>query len=97
MRTNVSETSREAFSGLQRDRKLQPMQTKVLVALRSGKAFSRKQICKLTGMELSSVCGRVNSLIAAGLLELHGEAVDLKTGKAQALVRITMSQHSLFA
>lgn len=95
MRTNVSETSRMAYHQLRDEKKLQPMQQRILDALRSG-AMTRKQLRDSTGMELSSVCGRVNSLLASGLVELHGEAKDAKTGKAQELVGLPRCSGSLF-
>lgn len=95
MRAQVTDTSRMAYHQLRDEKRLQPMQTKVLDALRSG-AMTRKQLRDSTGMELSSVCGRVNSLLAAGLIELHGEAKDPETGKVQELVGLPRCSRSLF-
>ena len=39
------------------------------------KDYSRRELAKLTGLDLSSVCGRVNELLALGMLE------ELKTRK----------------
>lgn len=86
MRTAVAGTSLEAFRSLQSERKLQPMQQKILDAVADGRAYTRKQLRDITGMELSSVCGRVNSMMESGLLEARGEVRDPSTGKPQELV-----------
>lgn len=96
MRTNVTETSRQAFAELQRDRMLQPMQQRILDVLAGGARMTRKQLRDATGMELSSVCGRVNSLLAAGLIETFGETVDPKTRKSQELLGLAREQLNLF-
>lgn len=97
MRTQVSETSRDAFNSIRREGKLQPMQKSILDALKDGRLYTRKQLRDITGMELSSVCGRVNSLLAAGLIDLHGEVRDEKTGKRQELIGLPKIQRDLFA
>lgn len=97
MQIAQTETARDSYRTLQRDRKLQPMQERILACFASGRAYTRKQLRDLTGMELSSVCGRVNSLIAAGLLEVLGESRDPATGKPQELVGLPRGQRRLFA
>ena len=96
MQTQVSETSRAAFCSLVKEKKLQPMESKILVALKAGRAYTRKQLRDLTKMELSSVCGRVKSLLKAGLIEVQGEALDKHTGKRQELIGLPSAQGSLF-
>lgn len=96
MLRRVTETSLQAYSELQRDKQLQPMQQKILEALAFGDRMTRKQLRDATGMELSSVCGRVNSLLAAGLVEIYGEAVDPKTGKRQELIGLARVQFEIF-
>src|SRR3972149_8289697 len=41
----------------------------------------RRQIMKLTGIEINAVCGRVNTLIKSELLRVAYEAVDPATGR----------------
>lgn len=41
----------------------------ILRGLEDGKDYSRREIARSLGMELSSVCGRVNELLQIGLLE----------------------------
>ena len=84
----VTDTSREAYWSLVAERKLQPMEEKILVLLSDNTARTRKEIRDKTGLELSSVCGRVNSLLAAGLVKILGEKRDSKTGKWQEMIEL---------
>ncbi|CAB4133105.1 hypothetical protein UFOVP140_35 [uncultured Caudovirales phage] len=95
MRVRVTETSVMAYRSLVKDGKLQPMQTRILQALELGK-MTRKELSVATGMELSGVCGRVNSLIAAGLVCISGTKRDDKTNKLQELVGLAAKQFELF-
>ena len=84
----ATDTSREAYWSLVAERKLQPMEEKILVLLSDNTARTRKEIRDKTGLELSSVCGRVNSLLAAGLVKIVGEKRDSKTGKWQEMIEL---------
>ena len=100
MRIAQSDTARDAYRTLRKERRLQPMQKRIMAcfAWDHGRGYTRKQLRDLTGMELSTVCGSVNSLIAAGLLEVIGEVRDPATGKMQELVGLPrVRQRSLFA
>jgi len=94
---NATETSREAYRGLIADRKLQPMEQKILDALSDNIPKTRKELRDQTGLELSSVCGRVNSLLAVPLVRIAGEKRDSKTGKWQELIELIPVVHDLFA
>jgi hypothetical protein len=41
----------------------------ILSRMDFGKHYSRRELINLTGLELSSICGRVNELLQVGLLE----------------------------
>lgn len=64
----VANTSMLAYEQHKRTGKIAPQQRKIVDALEFGFAFSRRELVKLTGMELSSVCGRVNELLQLGLI-----------------------------
>jgi hypothetical protein len=51
-------------------------------------ALSRQQIAQLSGLPINCVCGRADSLIAAGRLVEEGERRDPHTGKRQKLLRL---------
>ena len=84
----ATDTSREAYWSLVAERKLQPMEEKILVLLSDNTARTRKEIRDKTGLELGSVCGRVNYLLAAGLVKIVGEKRDSKTGRWQEMIEL---------
>jgi hypothetical protein len=45
------------------------------------KDYSRRELAKLTGLELSSVCGRVNEMLELGMLQENGSRKCEITGK----------------
>lgn len=81
----MNETSLRAYAELKAQRKLQPMELKVLVAL-GERPRTRDEIAAFTGMRLSSVCGRVASLRAAGVIKELVQVRCPETGKMQALL-----------
>jgi len=52
----------------------------------------RRQIMKLTGIEINAVCGRVNTLIKSELLRVAYEAVDPATGRLAQFIEPTWPQ-----
>lgn len=49
--------------------------------------LTRAQIANLTGLKLSSVCGRANELIKAGLIEVCGKEWDVETQRNVEVLR----------
>lgn len=96
--TAFSATKSESFHSLSPAGYLQPAQQKVMdLFADDGIALTRKQIAAAAAMELSSVCARVNALIAAGRLVPRGERKDPRTGKQQELVGLPVrGQRELF-
>src|SRR3990167_6726271 len=52
----------------------------------------RRQIMKLTGIEINAVCGRVNTLIKSELLRVAYEAVDPATCRLAQFIEPTCPQ-----
>jgi hypothetical protein len=52
----------------------------------------RRQIMKLTGIEINAVCGRVNTLIKSELARVAFEAVDPATGHLAQFIEPTWPQ-----
>lgn len=71
MRTNVRESSLDAYYGYLVPRGLQAQQQVILRAMaRLGSDWlSRRQVAKAANLETSTVAGRINAMIAAGLVE----------------------------
>lgn len=63
-----------------------------------GGDWSRKEISRATGIELSAVCGRVNGLVAVGLLDEYQQRPCRVTGRTIAPVGLPREpQRELFA
>ena len=56
--------------------------------LEPGRTYSRRELAERTRMELSSICGRVNELIAIGMLEEAPQRRCEITGKKIKPVRL---------
>ncbi|MEZ2297274.1 hypothetical protein [Variovorax sp. RCC_210] len=84
----VAETSAEAYRSRSPALYLSPKEQQVMRLFRSGVSLSRQQISQKARMPINGVCGRVDSLLAAGRLEERGFRIDPNTNKRQKLLRI---------
>lgn len=66
----VAATSRESFDALRECGALSRQKVIVLATVAKQFPITRSQIEVHSGMRLSAVCGRVNDLVGAGLLEV---------------------------
>jgi hypothetical protein len=65
----VSDTSIQAYHEHGDEGKIGKQCRLILSKMREGRDYSRREMAKEFELELSSVCGRVNELVAVGLLE----------------------------
>ena len=85
---SLSETSLDAYHSL-KAHVLSAQCQEVMDLMRDGKARTREQIAKEIGLKESSVCGRANGLVAAGLLvESVSETAKTQSGRAAKLLRV---------
>lgn len=87
----IAHTSLEAYDDLRASGDLPPMEARVMRVFETaaaGTSYSRQQISQISGMPINCVCGRVNTLVANGVLEEHGTRIDPATRKPQKLVRM---------
>lgn len=84
----IHENSTAAHHGLRFSGKLQPMENRILDALFMLPDSTRECLTVDTGMKLSSVCGRVRSLLDKGAIYESGSVVHPVTGKKNATLRI---------
>lgn len=98
MKTQVHTNSIEAFHSLPVAGWMQPKEALIISKFTHEQIkLTRKQLALLTGLELSCVCGRVNSLMTKHALVSRGTTKDPMTGKSQELVGLPVSdQGSLF-
>lgn len=73
MKTNVKETSLNAYDDLKGDDQLGKMQKRIIDVMKPNISYTRKELSRLSNMETSSVSGRVNELIGFGYIEVIGK------------------------
>lgn len=71
MRTNVRESSIDAYAHLKASHGLSDLQRRIVdfIAKRPGCDFTRRELESGTGIDRCSVAGRVNELMKAGVLK----------------------------
>ena len=66
---SVAGTSIQAYNEHRASGKLNNQSQHILDCMKFGIAYSRRELIGLTGLELSSICGRVNEMLSAGILK----------------------------
>lgn len=84
----IHANSAAAFAAMVYQGALQPLECKVLNALQAFPDSTRESLTVDTGMALSSVCGRIRSLLYKGAIYESGSLVNPTTGKKNATLRI---------
>lgn len=96
MKTNMAETSLMAHDDLIVERKIQPQELRVLESVERNGPQTREELAQSTGLRLSAVCGRVNTLIARKRLTERGTRLNAITRKHNKLVDLYSLQRDLF-
>lgn len=98
MKTNMAGTSLGAYEALKKSGKGHTQRGKILqVIIDHPSGLTRRQLAWVTRIELGAVCGRVNSLVADGLVREDGEVECSTTGRPVKLVKpIEDDQFDLF-
>jgi hypothetical protein len=65
----VADTSIEAYHEHRDSGRLGAQHLHILDQMRPGWGYSRRELMLITGLELSSICGRVNELVKLGMLQ----------------------------
>lgn len=66
---SVAETSINAYKEHKAQGKVGTQAMRIFDAMLFGKDYSRRELVGITGLELSSVCGRVNEMLQVGMLK----------------------------
>ncbi|MDN3525660.1 hypothetical protein QWY79_10330 [Halomonas sabkhae] len=74
MQPTGREVSREGYDDVRRSGRQARQSQQVLDAIRQGGPCTRQRIAELTGLALSSVCGRCRELLDTGQLTVVGTA-----------------------
>jgi hypothetical protein len=96
LNSDIQDTSLIAYAELIRDGKLGKQQTTILSVVRPGVDYSLQELCRLTGLQINAVSGRVNDLKKLQILD-HGDTRPCSiTGKTIHPVKIKEAQTDLF-
>ena len=95
MRTQMAETSLDAYRALPVRNYLQKAEIELMDLMRDGKSRTRRQIADELGWRDGPTCGRCNSLVASGRLIENGEFKDPVTKKSAALLCLPLGQLGL--
>lgn len=74
MQPSGREVSREGYDDVRRSGRQARQRQQVLDAIRQGGPCTRQRLSELTGLALSSICGRCRELLDAGQLTVIGTA-----------------------
>jgi hypothetical protein len=88
MKTNVAHTSIQSYDALKRGVMSNQHET-IVHALVPGLIYTRRQIAGMTGLETSAVAGRVNELIADGVMVGDGVIKCPITGRTVEAVKLS--------
>lgn len=77
----VADTSIDAYHEHRDSGRLGKQAQAILDKMRPGWGYSRRELVETTGIELSSICGRVNELLKLGILQEQSPRKCGVTGK----------------
>tara|TARA_R110002020_G_scaffold246481_1_gene460288 strand:- start:307 stop:627 length:321 start_codon:yes stop_codon:yes gene_type:complete len=76
--SNVKDTSKDAYTGLTflgTKSKLSKMQKAIMKQMEYNQEYTRKELAAKTGMETSTIAGRVNELVKSGAIIIVGKKI----------------------
>lgn len=88
----VTATSYRSYRELLDTGKVRGQQFKILNAMREGRAYTRRELTALTGLEINAVCGRVNELLQSGALVKAHEVKDPVTHQTVETVALNVGE-----
>lgn len=80
MKTNVKESSLDAYFDVKKTSTLQDQQRKIISVMQPETIYTRRQLAMLSGIETSTVSARVNAMIDV-VIEVVGKTKDPITHK----------------
>jgi DNA-binding IclR family transcriptional regulator len=97
LNSDIQDTSLIAYAELIRDGKLGKQQKTILSVVRPGFNYSLQELCKLTGLQINAVSGRVHDLKKLKLLSIGDTRRCNITGKTIHPVQLAEAQADLFS
>jgi DNA-binding MarR family transcriptional regulator len=93
MRTNVKDTSIDAYDDLRHTIKLGKMQQDVLNVMKPNTIYTRRELSRITKLETSTIAGRVNELIEAGYIDVVNKIKCPITNKTVEALTLTENRN----
>ena len=91
----VKSTSRSSYYQHVIEGKAKTQREQILECLKDSKPLTRLQISDITGIRLTSVCGRVNALIENGQVSVDHEGIDPATNRPAEYLTAELVQKTL--
>ena len=91
----VKSTSRSSYYQHVIEGKAKTQRERILDCLKDSKPLTRLQISDITGIRLTSVCGRVNALIENGQVNVDHEGIDPATNRPAEYLSAEIVQQKL--
>lgn len=89
--SNVKDTSRDAYTTLSLfglESKLSKMQQSIINQMQYDQEYTRKELAVKTGMETSTIAGRVNELVKSGAIKITGKKIcPISNKNVECLIR----------
>jgi Fic family protein len=88
---SVAETSVMAYKEHRSTGKVGSQAMYIFETMGFNKDYSRREIVQITGLELSSVCGRINEMLQSGMLKEVSQRKCKVTGKTiKPIVKLSL-------
>jgi hypothetical protein len=87
MKTNVTESSLDAYFDIKQTSTSQDQQRKIISVMQPETIYTRRQLAMLSGIETSTVSARVNSMIDT-VIEIIGKVKDPYTNKTVEALKL---------
>lgn len=90
MKTNVRESSLDAYFDVKQTSTLQDQQRKIINVMIPGKVYTRRELAVLSGIETSTVSARVNAMLNT-VVEVIGKKKDSITHKNVEAIKLKVA------
>ena len=88
----VADTSIRSYRSLLDSGRTTRRQHDILRVMVEGKTYSRRELARLTGLEINCICGRVRELLDAGALIEAAQRKDPDTGQTIRPVALNVGE-----
>ena len=91
MKTNITDTSLDAFYAIKKDGNLQMQQRKILNVMQPNTTYTRRELAYLAGIETSTASARINPMLDLQIV-IVGKKKDPVTGKTVEALMLNLEK-----